>query len=295
MKSDLNLLISLCQTRTENLFTEYLKEPASPAALLQEAISYAVFNGGKRIRPLLVYATGLALGSPLENLDPAAAAIELMHAYSLVHDDLPAMDNADTRRGKPSCHKVYGEAVAILAGDALQSLAFQVIIAQPAQILPQQRLKMLGILSDASGINGMAGGQALDMLGADNTLVELLNLYRLKTGALLLASVRMGMVSANLTDETLEAGLINYAECLGLGFQLRDDLLDIESSSAVSGKPQGLDAANNKITYPLLLGVENTRNKIAELHEQALAGIESLGKDGQMLRDISGYLLNRES
>jgi farnesyl diphosphate synthase len=219
MKSDLNLLISLCQTRTENLFTEYLKEPASPAALLQEAISYAVFNGGKRIRPLLVYATGLALGSPLENLDPAAAAIELMHAYSLVHDDLPAMDNADTRRGKPSCHKVYGEAVAILAGDALQSLAFQVIIAQPAQILPQQRLKMLGILSDASGINGMAGGQALDMLGADNTLVELLNLYRLKTGALLLASVRMGMVSANLTDETLEAGLINYAECLGLGFQ----------------------------------------------------------------------------
>jgi geranylgeranyl pyrophosphate synthase len=294
MKSDLKLLISLCQSRTEELFTQFVKDRVSPAPLLQEAITYAVFNGGKRIRPLLVYATGLALGSPLPNLDPAAAAIELMHAYSLIHDDLPAMDNADTRRGKPSCHMVYGEAVAILAGDALQSLAFEVIIAQPAQILPQQRLKMLGILSDASGINGMAGGQALDMLGVDSNLVELLNLYRLKTGALLLASVRMGMVSAGLEDVGLEAGLDKYAECLGLGFQLRDDLLDIESSVEVLGKPPGLDGVNNKMTYPMLLGVEHTRKKIAELHEQALAGIEGLGQDGEMLREISGYLLNRE-
>ncbi|MES2218711.1 MAG: farnesyl diphosphate synthase [Pseudomonadota bacterium] len=295
MKSELTQLIALCQSRTENLFTEYLKEPVAAAPLLQEAITYAVFNGGKRIRPLLVYATGLALGTPLENLDPAAAAVELMHAYSLVHDDLPAMDNADTRRGKPSCHKVYGEAVAILAGDALQSLAFQVIIAQPAQILPHQRLKMLGILSEASGLNGMAGGQALDMAAGSNNLVDLLNLYRLKTGALLLASVQMGMVSAEITDAGLAAGLTKYAECVGLGFQLRDDLLDIESSSAVSGKPQGLDVVNSKMTYPLLVGVEKTRLKIGELHEEALAGIAGLGKDGAMLREISGYLLSRVS
>jgi geranylgeranyl pyrophosphate synthase len=293
MISDLQLLISLCQARTETLFTQFVKDRVSPAPLLQEAISYAVFNGGKRMRPLLVYATGLALGAPLPNLDPAAAAVELMHAYSLIHDDLPAMDNADMRRGKPSCHKVYGEAIAILAGDALQSLAFEVIITQPAQILPAQRLKMLGILADASGINGMAGGQALDMLGVDSNLGELLNLYKLKTGALLLASVRMGMVSAGLEDGSLEAGLVRYGECLGMGFQLRDDLLDIESSSEVLGKPQGLDSVNDKMTYPMLVGVDETRVRIAELHEEALAGIEGLGKDGEMLREIGGYLLER--
>jgi farnesyl diphosphate synthase len=293
MTSVLNDLIALTQSRTENLFSKHLKETAQPALILQQAINYAVFNGGKRIRPLLVYATGMALDTPLHDLDPAAAAIELMHAYSLIHDDLPAMDNADTRRGKPSCHKVYGEAVAILAGDALQSLAFEIIITQPAQISPSQRLNMLAILADASGINGMAGGQALDMMNAKHSVDDLLNLYRLKTGALLSASVKMGLASATDIDKKVQADLERYAQCIGLGFQLRDDLLDIESSSEVLGKPQGLDQANNKVTYPMLAGLDETRAQIMALHVEAMGCIEGLGDKGQGLREIGEYLLGR--
>jgi geranylgeranyl pyrophosphate synthase len=293
MRLDLTSLMSVCQSRTENLFTYYLKEQNSAAPLLQDAMAYSVFNGGKRIRPLLVYATGLALGASLEDLDPAAAAVELIHAYSLIHDDLPAMDNADLRRGKPSCHKVYGEAMAVLAGDALQTLAFRIIIAHPAQILPQQRLKMGVVLSHASGINGMAGGQALDIANKNENVDEVLELYRLKTGALLLGSVQLGLAAADV-DDAVRIGLEKYAACLGLGFQLRDDLLDVESS-VMSGKPQGLDMANDKLTYPMMMGADKTRAKIVELHEQARDAIGLLGERGEILREVSDYLLGRRS
>ena len=294
MKLDLTNLISLSQARTENLFTYYLKEPEPAAPLLQDAMAYSVFNGGKRIRPLLVYATGMALGATLEDLDPAAAAVELIHAYSLIHDDLPAMDNADLRRGKPSCHKVYGEAIAVLAGDALQTLAFRIIIAHSARILPHSRLKMAAILSEASGINGMAGGQALDVAMKNPGLNDVLEMYSRKTGALLLACVQMGMAIADVQDATVLAGLENYARCLGLGFQLRDDLLDLESSH-LSGKPQGLDVANEKATYAMMAGVEGTRKKIFELYEDALGAIEGLGVKGDLLKEIGKHLLDLPS
>jgi farnesyl diphosphate synthase len=291
MKLDLTNLISLSQTRTENLFTYYLKEPEPAAPLLQDAMAYSVFNGGKRIRPLLVYATGLALGATLEDLDPAAAAVELIHAYSLIHDDLPVMDNADLRRGKPSCHKVYGEAIAVLAGDALQTLAFRIIIAHSAQTLPHQRLKMAAALSEASGINGMAGGQALDMGMKNPGLNDVLEMYSRKTGALLLACVQMGMAVADVQDAAVVDGLEKYARCLGLGFQLRDDLLDFESSH-VSGKPQGLDVANEKATYAMLVGVEGTRKRILELYEDALGAIGVLGVDEEILGAVGRWLLD---
>jgi farnesyl diphosphate synthase len=291
MKPALSNLINVCQTRTENLFTRYLKELETPAPKLQEAMAYAVMNGGKRIRPLLVYATGMALGAEMEHLDSAASAVELMHSYSLIHDDLPSMDNADTRRGKPSCHKVYGEALAILAGDALQTLAFQIIIAQSDQISTSQRLALLEILSNASGIMGMAGGQALDISADDNTIEKVLTLYRLKTGALLSASVKLGMVSANLADKSIQAQLEKFAAALGLAFQLQDDLLDAESAT---GKPQGLDIANNKYTYATLAGADQTRKKIQELNSEAMEAITVLGSKAMILQELAEYLLVRK-
>ena len=290
---DVATLIAMTQKRTDDLFTDYLKNLPAPAPQLHAAIAYAVCNGGKRIRPLLVYATGMALRIPLATLDPAALAIELMHTYSLIHDDLPAMDNADLRRGKPSCHKVYGEATAILAGDALQALAFEVIAAHPAQLTAAQRVRLLTVLAQAVGWHGMAGGQALDMQNKTLSLPALLELYRLKTGALLLASVKMGLACATESDPHTQEKLENYAACIGLGFQLRDDLLDIETSTAVSGKPQNLDAANQKCTYPLLVGKQKTREKIVELHEEALRNIAFLADAGAGLRAISHYLLAR--
>jgi farnesyl diphosphate synthase len=285
--------ISESQNRIEKLFAQYIKELDSPAPLLQSAMAYAVFNGGKRVRPLLVYATGLALGAKPELMDAPAAAIELIHAYSLIHDDLPAMDNADTRRGMPSCHKKFGEAMAILAGDALQTLAFRIIIVHPGKIATTQRLKMLDVLTDASGIMGMAGGQALDMVPKDKSLESILEVYKLKTGALLSASVKLGMVAANLTDPTVQSQLENYAACMGLAFQLQDDLLDLESETSIAGKPVGLDAINEKITYPSIVGAIATRQKVHTLINDALASLTILGARGEILAALAQHLLRR--
>jgi geranylgeranyl pyrophosphate synthase len=295
MKLALNDLIPICQSRVENLFAIYIRDKTTPAGILQEAMSYGVYNGGKRIRPLLVYATGLALNTPLENLDAAACAVELIHSYSLIHDDLPAMDNADLRRGKPACHKVFGDAMAILAGDAMQALAFQVIAMHPAALTPAQRMDMIQVLGEAAGPMGMAGGQALDITAMDQTITldKLLLLYKLKTGALLSASVKLGMLSANTALETEKAALEKYADCLGLAFQIQDDLLDMEGTTSALGKPQGIDAANNKMTYPVLCGIEKTKLKIQELTELALQSVGVLGNKGQILVELAESLLSR--
>jgi farnesyl diphosphate synthase len=287
-------LIPTAQARVEECFLKNL-DNQTPAPILQEAMQYGVLNGGKRIRPLLVYATGLVLGTPLDDLDAAACAVELIHSYSLIHDDLPAMDNADLRRGKPSCHKAYGEAMAILAGDALQALAFQIIAAHPSSLEATQRISQIQVLGDASGPLGMAGGQALDItiMNKDIELAKLLELYDLKTGALLRASVELGMICANLTDANVKKNLRGYAKHLGLAFQIHDDLLDIEGSTATLGKPQGIDSVNSKTTYPTICGIEKAKATIQDLTEKALADIEPMEQSGQLLRELAGYLLGR--
>jgi farnesyl diphosphate synthase len=278
----MNLLENLfeqCHNRLENMFQTYLNQPHYPSKELQEAMGYAVQNGGKRIRPSLVYIIGHLFDVPLENLDPAACAIEFIHAYSLIHDDLPAMDNSDLRRGKPSCHKAYSEATAILAGDALQPLAFEIIAIHPCTLTTQQRLNTIHILSKAAGVAGMAAGQTLDM-------------YRLKTGALLVASVKAGIIASAVQDDHTSSALERYISNIGLAFQIQDDLLDVLGSE-MTGKPQHIDNTNKKITYPKLIGIEKTQEKVQQLFSSALQAIEFLGNNAEILRELAYYLLKR--
>ncbi|MEO8402337.1 MAG: farnesyl diphosphate synthase [Gammaproteobacteria bacterium] len=286
--------IQTAQTRLDTIFKSYLVQPKQPAIQLQDTITYAAFNGGKHIRPSLVYLTGRALQASWENLDSSACAIELIHIYSLIHDDLPSMDNADLRRGKPACHKAFGEAMAILAGDALQPLAFEIIATHPDNLTPEQRLNIITILSRASGAEGMAAGQALDLLGT-SSLDSLTRMYQLKTGALLNASVQAGAISANMQDQATLLSLKIFAENLGLAFQIQDDLLDIEGTPQTTGKPQGIDAANQKITFPALIGVEESRRKVQDLTSTALNAITCLGQSGQLLNEFATLLLTRKN
>ena len=264
---------------------------------LHAAMRYAVLGSGKRIRPLLVYAAGTALGVNREALDGPACAVELVHAYSLVHDDLPAMDNDDLRRGRPTCHKAYDEATAILAGDALQALAFHVLAHDPdIRVSAEQRLRMIDTIATASGSRGMAGGQALDLAAVGKTLniAELENMHIHKTGALIRASVRLGALSqANVDPEILER-LDRYGKCVGLAFQIQDDILDVEGNTEVIGKPQGSDMARNKPTYPNLLGLDGARRAASELFNEALAAISSLGSAAKLLQRLAGYIVERE-
>lgn len=284
---NLTELMNSVPTRLETLFAHYIKSSSAPE--LQKAMTYAVSNGGKRIRPLLVYAAGYALNASLENCDAPACAIEFIHAYSLVHDDLPAMDNSDLRRGQPSCHKAFNEALAILAGDALQPLAFEIIATHPASLTPEQRLNMIKILSHASGIDGMAAGQALDLAGTP----DLTSMYHLKTGALLIASVKLGAIAANIKNPEILHALETYAKNIGLAFQIQDDLLDYENADT-TGKPQGLDSENNKNTYPRLMGIEKTQQKIKELFDSALSALEILDEKSTILRELAYYLMQRK-
>jgi farnesyl diphosphate synthase len=285
--------VTEAQSRLDHIFRHYLIEQTHSAAKLQESMAYAVLNGGKRIRPLLVYLTGYALDAIWENMDPAASAVELIHVYSLIHDDLPAMDNSDLRRGKPTCHKIYGDAIAILAGDTLQSLAFEILATHSTTLNPKQRLNMIQKLSLASGIHGMAAGQALDLSGM-TTLESLTQMYQLKTGALLTASVLLGAIAANNENPQLLTALETFAKNIGLAFQIQDDLLDIEGTVQLTGKPQGIDLVNEKITYPSLIGIDKSRQAIQTLFKEALGAIECLGPKGQLLHDFANYLLQRQ-
>jgi len=278
--------------RLQQLFHNYLKD--IPAPRLREAMTYSLLNGGKRLRPLLIYATGQAFAAPLANLDAPACAIEMIHTYSLIHDDLPAMDNSDLRRGKPTCHKAFDEAMAILAGDGLQALAFQIIAHHPAALSCEQRLQMINLLSTASGAYGMVAGQAFDMNEMQNPTAAILEkTYRFKTGALLAACIELGMLAANNIDAATYKNMQKFGENIGLAFQIQDDILDIERTTESLGKPQGLDVINQKITYPVLHGMENSKQKITLLFQEARDLIAPFGEQAEMLLQLAAKITNR--
>lgn len=264
---------------------------------LHQAMRYAVLGGGKRIRPVLVYSAGIAVGAAVEFLDGPASAVECIHAYSLIHDDLPAMDNDDLRHGQPSCHKVFGEALAILAGDALQALAFQVLSQDPTMVAdPAIRIRMLGLLAQAAGSRGLVGGQAIDLaaVGRDNlSLAELENMHIHKTGALIRASVLLGALSQPQIESAMLERLDHYAKCIGLAFQIRDDILDVIGDTATLGKTQGSDQMLNKPTYPALLGLDGAREHARTLHQEALDSLEALGIEADPLRWLATYIVER--
>lgn len=292
------VLLQGWQQRVEKELERRLPDPAVAPERLHAALRYSVLGGGKRVRPVLVYATGQALGLPPDRLDAAACAIELIHAYSLVHDDLPAMDDDDLRRGRPTCHKAFDEATAVLVGDALQVLAFQILARDPAAPGdPAIRLKLIDILAEASGTAGMAGGQALDLAaeGQNLSLAAVEDMHARKTGALIRASVMMASHSASVPDSTHER-LDRFAAAIGLAFQIQDDLLDIEGDPKLLGKAVGADREHHKPTYPAVAGVPAAHARLMELHEDALRSIESLGDTVLVpLTSLSHWLLGRQS
>lgn len=294
--SNLKTYLSVCQNRVERALDARLPNDNILPQKLHQAMRYSVLDGGKRTRPLLTYATGIALGLSEDVLDAPACAVEFIHVYSLIHDDLPAMDNDDLRRGKPTCHKAFDEATAILAGDALQALAFEILANDPSiQADAASRLKMISTLTKASGSQGMVGGQAIDLasVGTKLNLPELENMHIHKTGALIRASVNLAALSKPDLNPAIAKNLDHYAKCIGLSFQVKDDILDVESDTATLGKTQGKDVDNDKPTYPALLGMAGAKQKAQELHEQAVESLSSFGSEANLLRELSLYIIER--
>ncbi len=286
-----------CQQRIDGILKSSLANSHEPASAerLMAAMDYSLFNGGKRVRPLLVYAAAQAVGANMEQADSPAAAVEMIHAYSLVHDDLPAMDDDDLRRGQATCHIAFDEATAILAGDALQTQAFAILSEPNSALSPQQQLSMIQILAQGSGLFGMAGGQSLDLEAVDKEvqLSYLENMHKHKTGALITASVLLGAhCQPSVEQDTLQA-LREYSYAIGLAFQVQDDILDVTSDTQTLGKTQGADMANNKPTYVSLLGLEGAQQKAKQLHQQALSVLQPLGAPASRLQDIADYIIAR--
>ncbi len=267
---------------------------------LYKAIQYSLFAGGKRIRPILSMASFEAVGGKGEGILPFACALEMIHTYSLIHDDLPAMDNDDYRRGKPTCHKVFGEAVGILAGDALLTEAFQLMTHQAIQELPKHRgglvLHVIHEVAQAAGMLGMVGGQVLDIEseGKEVDFPTLQYIHTHKTGALILVSVRLGARLGGASEEVLKA-LTRYGEGVGLAFQIADDILNIEGNATQLGKKTGSDLSRRKATYPTLLGIEESKRRAKELVEMSVYTIRSLGAEAEPLREIARFVLSREN
>lgn len=264
---------------------------------LADAMKYGLLLGGKRIRPFLVYATGRMLGADTAQLDYAAAAIEAIHAYSLIHDDLPAMDNDSLRRGQPTCHIAFDHATAILAGDALQAFAFEILTKSTA-LSAEQKLRLVQVLSHNSGVFGMCLGQSLDLISEHKqiSLSELEQIHRNKTGALLSAALKMGFIcSSHFADNALEAKLDRYAAAIGLAFQVQDDILDIEGDLAAIGKNVGSDLESDKSTYPKLLGLAGAKQKARELYVAAVGELEHLPFDTTALRALAEFIINRKN
>ncbi len=282
------------QHRVNEVLCHHLAKNAKSKLL--EAMEHAVLLGGKRVRPFLVYATGKMLGVAEQVLDAPAAAIEAMHAYSLVHDDLPAMDNDCLRRGKPTCHIAFDEATAILAGDALQSFAFE-LLATSQDLTPLQKIGLVKILAENAGVKGMCYGQSLD-LDAENKEISLTHLEKIhqhKTGCLLRAAVKIGFYCSEYTQNSMiENALDNYAKAIGLAFQVQDDILDIEGDSVLLGKTIGADIQAHKSTYPKFLGLAGAKEKAIALHKTALAALAELPFDTHILRDLAGFIINRQ-
>lgn len=284
------------QQRFESVLHELLPAADAVPQRLHQAMRYSVLDGGKRVRPLLAFAAGELAGADVARVNYAAAAVELIHAYSLVHDDMPCMDNDVLRRGKPTCHIEYDEATALLVGDALQSLAFKCLTETPLSDSPARQLQMVQLLADAAGSCGMAGGQAIDLasVGAQLTLPELERMHIHKTGALIRASILLGAYCGDADQTTLDK-LDHYGKCIGLAFQVVDDVLDTEADTATLGKTAGKDADNDKPTYVTLLGVQEARRMAANLHHEALQTLSSFGSAADRLRNLADFIVLRKS
>ncbi|WP_371369736.1 (2E,6E)-farnesyl diphosphate synthase [Pseudomonas sp. QL9] len=287
-----------CQARVDAALDALFVAPRPELTRIYQAMRYSVVNGGKRVRPLLAYAACEALGGDIAHADGAACAVELIHAYSLVHDDLPAMDDDDLRRGQPTTHIAFDEACAILAGDGLQALAFEVLgdaVRNPQDV--DTRLAMVTALARAAGSAGMVGGQAIDLesVGRKIDQAALENMHRHKTGALIEASVRLGALASGNADTARLDALSRYAKAIGLAFQVQDDILDVESDTATLGKTQGKDEANDKPTYPALLGLDAAKAYALALRDQALAALEGFDANAEPLRQLARYIVERRS
>ena len=310
--------VGVYRARIEQELERCLHVDDTATARLHEAMRYSVLGGGKRLRPVLVYLTGEAFGAPLTQLDTPAAAVELIHAYSLIHDDLPCMDDDDLRRGRPSCHRAFDEGTAILAGDALQALAFDVL-ARPAcadasvgacantsadasagtaagtLLPPEHRVRMLATLAHAIGTEGMAGGQAIDLaaIGQPLSAAGLERMHRRKTGALIQASVELGAIAAGLAGDPALAALRTFGAEIGLAFQIQDDILDVTGETSVIGKRQGADAALGKPTYPSTFGLSDARTIALQRRDAAIQAIQGLGSAAQPLCRFASELVDR--
>jgi len=284
------------QNIVEEALYRYLPEDGIPAEIYK-AVRYSVFNGGKRIRPILCLAAAEAVGGDLVPAMPVACALELIHTYSLIHDDLPSMDNDDFRRGKPTCHKVFGENIAILAGDALLTEAFSLLSrAEKVMFSAERRLAIIQEIADAAGIGGMVGGQALDVIseksGADQKILQ--EIHRRKTGALIVAAVKSGAMIFNAGKDKIQS-LTEYGMNVGQAFQIADDILNVEGDSELMGKGTGSDAARNKLTYPSLMGMQTAKEKLAEHIEAAVASLSGFGERAMPLIVIARYIKERKT
>ena len=287
---------SLYRERVESVLERYLPGSGVAPARLHAAMRYAALGPGKRIRPVLVYATGRAVGLPPAALDGPAAAVELIHAYSLVHDDLPAMDDDDLRRGRPTTHRAFDEATAILAGDALQVLAFEILSEdRRLPVPPGDRLVMIRLLAHASGTQGMAGGQAMDLAAVGKILErgEIEEMHARKTGALIRAAVMIAAAAAPGLAATKHQALDRYGAMVGLSFQIVDDLLDVLGDPVQTGKARGADALRGKPTYPAIAGVAAARERATELARAGIAALAAFGPEAAQLREFAAELVER--
>ena len=289
-------LVDQFQHRVNTALDHWLPPAAVNPTRLHEAMRYAVLAPGKRVRPILIYATAQALSIDLDRVDGAACAAEIIHAYSLIHDDLPAMDDDDLRRGRPTCHRQFDEATAILAGDALQALAFYIISHDPKMTHHSDaRLKMIENLALFSGSRGMAGGQAIDLdsVGKSLNIAELETMHIHKTGALIRTCVQLSALSTDQISDTDFKALDSYAKCIGLSFQVQDDILDVTGDTETLGKTQGADIARNKPTFPSVIGLAASQEKALELHQQALQALSIFAEEADILRYISAWFVQR--
>ena len=295
-QADFQIWVRAHQSRFEEQLNQLLPQSAIAPERLHAAMRYSVLGGGKRVRPLLTFAAGELAQAEMARLHIAAAAIEMIHAYSLVHDDMPCMDDDILRRGKPTCHVQYDEATALLVGDALQSLAFQLLAEHQLNDNPAIQLQMLGLLATASGSRGMAGGQAIDLasIGRQLSVPELEFMHIHKTGALIRAAVVLGARCSAVLDEA-EIGRLDYfGKCVGLAFQVVDDVLDSEADTATLGKTAGKDADRHKPTYVTLLGVQAAKKMAAELHDEALDMLTGFGQQARRLHELADFILLRK-
>ncbi|HLF67581.1 MAG TPA: farnesyl diphosphate synthase [Gammaproteobacteria bacterium] len=297
MTKALSPYLETCTQRINQHLNDLFLHHPTPCIRLREAMQYSTLAGGKRIRALLIYATGHAFHIPLAHLDACAKAVELIHTYSLIHDDLPAMDNDDLRRGKPTCHKAFDTATAILAGDALQTLAFEQLAEENKYLTPLQQLRMITVLAQACGLQGMAGGQALDLasVGEKISLDALQTIHQLKTGALISACIHIALLASNTISATQIQYMHDFAEHIGLAFQIQDDLLDVIGDKKTLGKPTHQDAARDKLTYPAIIGIEASTQLLHTLMQEAATQLNLATASGEHLLELTRLIVQRQA